>query len=97
MLIVMLKTIVTITDHVFIAIMLGLCLETTTAPKTDRVLEIYFVRPDMKPQRISGPEIAIFWCVLVFLMCSFKVCLDLKVLSQRLQGMATPSRWLASI
>ena len=35
-----------------------------------------------------------FWCCL---LCSLKASLDLKVLSQRLQGMMIPSRWFASM
>ena len=34
------------------------------------------------------------WCCL---LCSFRPFLDLKVLSQRLQGMTIPSKWFASM
>ena len=47
------------------------------------------------PQSISRPEISLqFWCCFVCFLSPF---LYLKVLLQRLQGMATPSRWFASM
>ena len=39
-------------------------------------------------------QINLFWCSL---LCSLKPFLDLKVFSQRLQGMMIPSRWFASM
>ena len=44
-------------------------------------------------QRV-GFYIRLFWCCL---LCGLKEFLDLKVLSQRLQGMMIPSRWFASM